>query len=52
MTPIVSRKNLCLNNKAAHYFSLEGKSEFSLPVQMYHANAYPFGTYRDFLDIN
>ncbi|WP_196221513.1 alpha/beta fold hydrolase [Sansalvadorimonas verongulae] len=50
MTPIVSRQNICLNNKAAHYFSLESKGGFSQPIHMYHANAYPFGTYRCFLE--
>ncbi|WP_281645328.1 alpha/beta hydrolase [Parendozoicomonas sp. Alg238-R29] len=50
MMPTVSRRDIQLDNKPAHYFSLEGENSSTRPVHVYHANAYPFRTYGSFLD--
>ena len=49
MSSLVKCHDLQINGEPAHYFSLDGKKSSSRTLHMYHANAYPFGSYETFL---
>ena len=49
MPPTVSRHDVRLGSRTAHYYRLKRNSSAAPVAHMYHANAYPFGSYKSFL---
>ncbi len=49
MSSLMTRHDIALNQSPAHYFHLPSQEGSSRAVHMYHANAYPFGSYESFL---
>ena len=49
MSQILERHHITLKNKPAHYFTLGDTGSAQQPIHLYHANAYPFGSYQNFL---
>lgn len=49
MTHKIQRHPISLKNKPAHFFTLEGAEVAGPAIHLYHANAYPFGSYQDFM---